>query len=127
MTEGVSVGTAAEAVGVEAHVLRHWEDVGVLVPRRTASGHRRYDDELLTRARLVRLCQHAGLSLSDIRQLGVGDRERRIALIDATLDRIRADVSKLRRAERFLSHVVRCVHPVVSQCPDCAGFAQAQR
>jgi hypothetical protein len=75
----------------------------------------------------VRLCQHAGLSLSDIRQLGVGDRERRIALIDATLDRIRADVSNLRRAERFLSHVVRCVHPMVSECPDCAGFAQAQR
>jgi MerR family copper efflux transcriptional regulator len=104
-------------------VLRHWEDVGVLVPRRTASGHRRYDQELLTRARLIRLCQHAGLSLADIRRLGVGDREKRIAVIDATLERIRSDVAKLQRAERFLSHVVTCVHPMVSECPDCAGFA----
>jgi MerR family copper efflux transcriptional regulator len=127
MTKGFAVGTAAAAVGVEAHVLRHWEDVGVLVPPRTASGHRRYDEELLTRARLVRLCQHAGLSLADIRRLGVGDRETRISLIAATLDQIRADVSRLQRAERFLSHVVTCVHPMVSECPECAGFAQGAR
>jgi MerR family copper efflux transcriptional regulator len=124
MTEPVPVGTAATAVGVEPHVLRHWEDVGVLVPRRTASGHRRYDDELLTRARLVRLCQRAGLSLADIRQLNAADRDVRIGLITATLERIKADVSRLRLAEQFLSHVVTCVHPMVSECADCAGFAR---
>ncbi len=125
MTEGVAVGAAAAVIGVESHVLRHWEDVGVLVPRRTASGHRRYDEELLTRARLVRLCQRAGLSLAEIRKLGISDRATRIELIGATLDRIRADVSRLRRAEEFLSHVATCVHPMVSECPDCAGFAQS--
>lgn len=124
MVEGVSVGEAAAAVGVETHVLRHWEDVGVLVPRRTASGHRRYTKELLTRARLVRLCQHAGLSLAEIRELGVGDRDTRLGLIAGTLERIRTDMTRLQRAERFLSHVVTCVHPMVSECPECAAFAQ---
>lgn len=123
MTAPVSVGTAAAVIGVEAHVLRHWEDVGVLVPRRTASGHRRYDDELLTRARLVRLCQRAGLSLADIRKLTAADRRARIDMITATVERINVDVSSLQRAQRFLCHVLTCVHPMVSECPECAGFA----
>jgi MerR family transcriptional regulator, copper efflux regulator len=127
MGEVYPVGAAAAAVGVEAHVLRHWEDVGVLVPLRSASGHRRYDDELITRARLVRLCQHAGLALAEIRDLRVADRGVRIDMITATLQRIRADISRLQRAEQFLSHVVTCVHPMVSECPDCAAFAQSSR
>lgn len=127
MGEEYSVGAAAAAAGVESHVLRHWEDVGVLVPSRSASGHRRYDDELITRARLVRLCQHAGLALAEIRDLRLADRDVRIDMITATLQRIRADISRLQRAEQFLSHVVTCVHPLVSECPDCAAFAQSAR
>lgn len=124
MGEMYAVGAAAAAVGVESHVLRHWEDVGVLVPLRSASGHRRYDDELLTRARLVRLCQHAGLALAEIRELRAADRDTRIGMITTRLERIRADVSRLQRAEQFLTHVVTCVHPMVSECPDCAAFAR---
>lgn len=124
MDEVYAVGDAAAAVGVESHVLRHWEDVGVLVPLRSASGHRRYDEELLTRARLVRLCQHAGLALAEIRELRAADRDARIGMITTTLERIRADVARLQRAEQFLTHVVTCVHPMVSECPDCAGFAR---
>ncbi|MEW2482558.1 MerR family transcriptional regulator [Mycobacterium sp. NPDC049093] len=127
MGDMYAVGAAAAAVGVESHVLRHWEDVGVLVPLRSASGHRRYDDELLARARLVRLCQHAGLALAEIRELRAADRDDRIDMITATLQRIRTDIARLERAEQFLSHVVACVHPIVSECPDCAEFAQSAR
>lgn len=125
MGDMYAVGAAAAAVGVESHVLRHWEDVGVLVPLRSASGHRRYDDELLARARLVRLLQQAGLALAEIRALRAADRDGRIDLIATTLERIRTDISRLQRAEQFLSHVVTCVHPLVSECPDCAVIAQS--
>lgn len=125
MGDMYAVGAAAAAVGVESHVLRHWEDVGVLVPLRSASGHRRYDDELLARARLVRLLQQAGLALAEIRALRAADRDGRIGLITTTLERIRTDISRLQRAEQFLSHVVTCVHPLVSECPDCAVVAQS--
>lgn len=127
MGDMYAVGAAAAAVGVESHVLRHWEDVGVLVPLRSASGHRRYDDELLARARLVRLCQQAGLALAEIRELRAADRGVRIDMITATLQRIRTDIARLERAEQFLAHVVACVHPIVSECPDCAEFAQSVR
>lgn len=125
MTSKLSVGAAAAAIGVEAHVLRHWEDVGVLVPDRTSTGHRRYSDEHVTRARIILLCQGAGLSLAAIRELGGADRSRRIDLIRCSQERIRNDLVKLQRAEQFLSHVVQCVHPMVSECPDCAGFARS--
>ena len=125
MTSELSVGAAAVAVGIEAHVLRHWEDVGVLIPDRTATGHRRYGAEHVARAKIILLCQGAGLSLADIRELGRADRSRRIDLIKHSQDRIRADLVKLQRAERFLSHVLQCVHPMVSECADCAAFARS--
>jgi MerR family copper efflux transcriptional regulator len=128
MTSTLSVGAAAAVIGVEAHVLRHWEDVGVLIPDRTATGHRRYSDEHVARARIIRLCQGAGLSLADIRELGGADRVRQIGLIEHSRERIRADLATLQRADQFLSHVVQCIHPMVSECPDCAAFARsAQR
>jgi MerR family copper efflux transcriptional regulator len=104
-------------------VLRHWEDVGVLVPSRTPTGHRRYDEELLTRARLIRLCQRAGLSLADIRALYVADYAARVQIVRENRHRIREVIAKLQRAEQFLSHVVDCVHPLLSECPHCSDFA----
>jgi len=43
MNRFISIGTAAEALGVSASTLRRWELTGKLVPERTAGGQRRYD------------------------------------------------------------------------------------
>ena len=126
MSDAVAIGPAAALLGVETHVLRHWEDAGVLVPLRTPTGHRRYDKELLTRAKLIRLCQRAGLSLADIRALYVGDRDRRIGIIADNRRRIVAAITQLQLAEEFLAHVMSCVHPLVSECPQCSGFSSEQ-
>jgi MerR family transcriptional regulator, copper efflux regulator len=123
MTAPLTIGRAAAELGLEPHVLRHWEDVGVLVALRTKTGHRRYDDELLTRARLIRLCQRAGLSLADIRAMYKADGPTRIGIIGDNRERIADAVAKLQQAERFLAHVLECVHPLVSECPQCAEFA----
>src|SRR3990167_3309219 len=39
----IAIGEAAEALGVSITTLRRWEMEGKMIPRRTASGHRRYD------------------------------------------------------------------------------------
>ena len=119
----VAIGPAAAALGIEPHVLRHWEDVGVLVPRRSPTGHRRYNEELLTRARLIRLCQRAGLSLPDIRALYAADRDGRIGIVAGHRHRLVQSIGELQRAEQFLAHMLDCVHPIVSDCPQCADFA----
>ena len=118
MTEnGRRIGDAAATLAVATHVLRHWEDVGLLRPRRLSSGHRAYDDQTIGQARMIQICQRAGLSLAEIKELGIGDRGDRIALIDSKRAQIAEQVSSLRLADNFLAHIAHCEHPVISECP----------
>jgi DNA-binding transcriptional MerR regulator len=119
----VAIGPAARALGLEPHVLRHWEDVGVLVPERSPTGHRRYDDRLVTQARLILLLQRAGFSLAQIRNLYLADREERIGIVAVNRSRIADSIAELQRAEHFLTHTLDCRHPVTSVCTQCAEFA----
>ena len=65
----VRIGELVTLLGVEAHVLRHWEDEGLLHPDRGVNGYRTYGEEQVTRARIVVGCRRAGLSIPAIRSL----------------------------------------------------------
>ncbi|MFD3509675.1 MerR family transcriptional regulator [Nocardia sp. NPDC058666] len=120
------IGDAAAELGVATHVLRHWEDVGVLVPPRAPGGQRVYGNELMVRARLVQLCQRAGMSLAEIKDLfATRSRTRRVAVFADKQTELQARVDDLTRTIDFLAHVLRCTHPIVDQCPDCVEFSRA--
>lgn len=121
---GLRIGEVAALVGVDAHVLRHWEDMGVLVPPRTATGQRVYDDDAISRARVIRRCQRAGLSLAQIRALAPDDSASRRAVVEDHRTRIADDVRQLQAADRFLGHLLACRHSVISDCPECSAFAE---
>ena len=123
---GLRIGEAAAIVGVDPHVLRHWEDVGVLVPPRSATGQRIYDKNAVNRALVIRRCQRAGLSLAQIRELGPDAGGSRRALVAAHRSRIAEAVQQLQAADRFLGHVLACRHSVISDCPECSDFATAR-
>ena len=125
--EGQRIGDAAAALEVATHVLRHWEDVGLLRPRRLSSGHRAYDDQTIGQARMIQICQRAGLSLAEIKDLGIGDRGDRIALIESKRAQIAEQVSTLRLADKFLAHIAHCEHPVISECPECSALISPAR
>jgi MerR family transcriptional regulator, copper efflux regulator len=118
---GQRIGDAAAVLGVATHVLRHWEDVGLLRPPRLSSGHRAYDAQTIGQARMIQICQRAGLSLAEIRALGAGDRARRIALIEDKRAKLAEHVAEIRRADAFLAHIGTCTHDVISECPECAA------
>jgi MerR family copper efflux transcriptional regulator len=125
---GRRIGDAAATLAVATHVLRHWEDVGLLTPRRLSSGHRAYDDQTIGQARMIQICQRAGLSLAEVKELGISDRGDRIALIDSKRAQIAEQVWRLRLADKFLAHIVHCEHPVISECPECSALtSQARR
>jgi len=124
---GRRIGDAAATLAVATHVLRHWEDVGLLRPRRLSSGHRAYDDQTIGQARMIQICQRAGLSLAEIKELGIGDRGDRIALIDSKRAQIAEQVSSLRLADNFLAHIAHCEHPVISECPECSALTSPAR
>lgn len=117
------IGDVAAKVGVETHVLRHWEDVGVLVPARTPNGQRVYDDDLATRALIIRRCQRAGLSLAQIRALAPSDEAQRLVLIAEERERVQAAISQLRETDAYLEHLTECRHPLANECPECSSFA----
>lgn len=77
------------------HVLRHWEDEGVLVPARDAQRHRRYSEDDLTIARGVRRAQAAGLSLAQVRTFLDSDEAGRQSLLLSHADELAARMAAL--------------------------------
>ncbi|GAB2685141.1 MerR family transcriptional regulator [Nocardia thraciensis] len=119
---GLKIGDAAAALGIAAHVLRHWESVGLLAPPRSPSGHRTYDEQTLNFARMIRTLQHTGLSLSQIRDLAQSGHDVRVALIARKRSEIHEHMDLLRATDRFLAHILTCAHPIIAECGECADF-----
>lgn len=104
------IGEVAQQSGVPAKTLRYYEDIGLLAPpRRTGSGYRHYDDDVLDRLTFIRSSQAIGLTLGEIRSIiAMRDRGetpcghvldllvRRTKEIDHTIKQLRALKADLR-------------------------------
>ncbi|WP_067898813.1 MerR family transcriptional regulator [Nocardia vaccinii] len=120
------IGDAAAILGIEAHVLRHWESVGLLHPPRTPAGHRIYTQQTLDIARLIRTLQRTGLSLEQIRTLGANTSPTRITLIETKRAEIHARMRLLEATDTFLAHLTTCSHPLIADCPECTKFSHVE-
>jgi MerR family copper efflux transcriptional regulator len=67
--EELTIGELADRFGLATHVLRHWESVGLLNPRRAAGDRRRYTTADLTRVAVILIGKDAGLGLAQLREL----------------------------------------------------------
>jgi len=113
-----SIGELAGRFGLATHVLRHWEDVGVLSPTRRVAGRRVYGPVHVTRVAEILLCKEAGFSLEELRELFTApDRERRRELLDGQLARVRERIARLSLSQTLLEHGLRCRHPDHQACP----------
>lgn len=119
----VRIREAADLLGVEPHVLRHWEDESVLVPARAANNYRDYDEEALTRARVVLGCRAAGLSLAQTRLVIHRDEPGREEVIRDQHRRVEQQLNELGLIRVFSEHVLDCRHSLMSRCPGCARYA----
>ena len=74
----LTIGEAAELLGVTVRTLRHWESIDLLVPSwRTLGGHRLYVDADLERAQRILVYREIGLPLAEVRGLVDGDGDAR--------------------------------------------------
>jgi DNA-binding transcriptional MerR regulator len=70
VSEGFKIGELSARCGISRDTIRFYERSGLLPrPRRTASGHRLYDERSAHLVMLIRHAQALGLALQDIRQL----------------------------------------------------------
>ena len=83
------ISVAAELAGVHPQTLRFYERKGLVDPRRTGGGNRRYSPEDIERLRRIQALTAAGLNL---------EGARRVLELEAELERVR-DELELVRAE----------------------------
>ena len=115
----MTIGQVADHFGLPAHVLRHWESVGLLSPTRVEGGRRRYSrDDLFRVASIVRAKQ-AGLPLPDIRAfLAARDPATRKDVLRRNQRALQARMAALRSALDLVEAGLNCSHEDISTCPN---------
>jgi DNA-binding transcriptional MerR regulator len=117
------IGEVAERFGLATHVLRHWEDLGLIEPDRV-NGRRYYDDAHVARVTMILRCKQAGLSLAQIRELTITPRDRHVPMLrsyKAELDEQRA---RIEAAQAMLDHIIDCHADDFSSCRDFQAVAR---
>ena len=113
----ITIGDLAARFGLATHVLRHWEEMGLLTPARTSAGRRRYTTDDVERVAAILLAKDAGLALADIRDLLVAAGPQRRAAFRAHRDAVDAQIAALTAAREMLDHAARCPADDWTTCP----------
>jgi DNA-binding transcriptional MerR regulator len=119
-----SVGDLAVRFGIETHVLRHWEAMGLLSPARDGAGRRRYGSDDAFRVATIIRSKAAGMSLEQIRvMLDGGAYDRHVILEEhiADLERRMADMERSREMTR---HALECRAHDITSCPNFRAHVQ---
>jgi Cu(I)-responsive transcriptional regulator len=128
----MNIGEAANASGVSAKMIRHYEESGLLpVARRTEAGYRQYDDNEVHTLRFIRHSRDLGFSLTEIAELvGLWQNRRRPsrqvkALAQAHIDELDRKAQELLAMKATLEHLVHCCHgDDRPECPILDGLAR---
>lgn len=113
----LSIGAVAARFGLATHVLRYWEDEGLLRPRRDASGYRRYGADELVRIAVILRNQMAGMTLEQIGALIDADRPGRRAVLEEHLSALDERERELQRSRMMTEHALRCEAHDIAACP----------
>lgn len=113
-----TIGEVARRFDLATHVLRHWEDMGLLAPERDSGGRRRYGEADLYRVAVIVSSKAAGMSLEQIRNLVDGSVEGRRVVLSDHLAVIDARVAELERSRFLTRHALECRAHDISTCPN---------
>jgi DNA-binding transcriptional MerR regulator len=112
-----SIGEVAEQFDLPTNVLRHWETVGLLRPRRDAAGRRRFSADDVVRVAVIQRSKSAGMSLEQIGVLLDSEARGRHEVLQAHLDDLDRRMEEMRISREMTLHVFRCEAHDVTTCP----------
>ena len=122
-----TIGELAARFGLATHVLRHWEEMGLLSPARRVAGRRVYGTAHVTRVAEIVLGKDAGFSLEQLRELfAAPDLDRRREVLRAQLAQVRQRIARLTLSRTLLEHGLRCQHPDYQSCPHFQAMVLAR-
>ncbi|WP_076592918.1 Cu(I)-responsive transcriptional regulator [Herminiimonas arsenitoxidans] len=128
----MNIGEAANASGISAKMIRHYESIQLIRPStRTDAGYRTYDDNDLHTLRFIKRGRKLGFSLDQIRDLLSlwNDSHRASADVKAIALAHVADLNKrvaeLSEMRDTLQHLAQsCNGDARADCPILQGLAQ---
>lgn len=109
------VGEIARRCGITVRALHHYEEIGLVVPWRSASGHRLYAAEHLERLHRVLALRQLGLGLDAIAGALEGVHGTSLAVIDRQIERLDETIRQQQALKRRLEGIatrLRLGHPV---------------
>lgn len=112
-----SVGEVAGRFGLATHVLRHWEDVGLLAPDRDAAGRRRYGRDEVVRVAVILRSKASGMSLDQILVLLDSGAEGRHRVLEAHVADLDLRMAEMARSREMTLHALDCRAHDVATCP----------
>ncbi|MXG91293.1 MerR family transcriptional regulator [Nocardioides flavescens] len=113
----LSIGEVAERFAMETHVLRHWEDVGLLRPARDGAGRRRYGTADVYRIAVVIRSKAAGMSLEQVAVLLDSEAPDRHRVLEAHLADLDRQMSEMAISRAMTEHALRCRAHDIATCP----------
>jgi MerR family redox-sensitive transcriptional activator SoxR len=125
----LAIGELARRAGTAPSALRYYERIGLLPPAERSGGKRHYSLASAERLALVRLCQDAGFTLKQIRQLVAAGTRRGPTwnrLVEGKIAELDARISEAHRAKRLLEHALDCPHRDLATCPNFRAELQAR-
>ncbi|WP_141004958.1 MerR family transcriptional regulator [Nocardioides humi] len=112
-----SVGELAARFELETHVLRHWEDKGLLRPARDSAGRRVYGEDDAYRVAAILASKASGMSLDQIRTLVDASVDGRRDALRAHLDELDRRQAELERSRHMTQHALECRAHDITTCP----------
>lgn len=112
-----AIGEVAERFGLETHVLRHWEAMGLVRPGRDGAGRRRYERDDLVRIATVIRSKEAGMGLEAIRVLLTTDTHGRHQLLQGHLAELDRRIAEIEVARAMTQHAFNCRAHDIAHCP----------
>lgn len=125
MSHPMNIGKAAEAAGVSAKMIRHYEEIGLLpAATRTGSGYRQYSERDVSILRFIRQARRLGFSMQQIADLlGLWSNDRRTSREVKSL--AQAHLADLEEKMREIAEMKAALERLVAAChgdddPHCA-------
>jgi len=112
-----SVGELAGRFELETHVLRHWEDKGLLHPDRDSAGRRVYGEDDAYRVAAILASKASGMTLDQIRTLIDASAEGRRDTLRAHLEELDRRQADLERSRHMTRHALECRAHDITTCP----------
>lgn len=119
MVSALTIGEVARRADVPPTTLRYYEQLGLLVSPSRIGGQRRYDESVLARLEVIRMCKLAGFSLDEMVLLfndNAPGRQASRALAEAKLAEIDSRIASLVSARQVIEWGMACTCPSINDC-----------